>query len=85
MANESRSNIPMAPVKSSLVAAVGHDPDTNTLAVQFQGGNVYHYANVTPEQFEEFRSSPTPSGNTFIARSRTTTRTVQRSRRTQGG
>jgi hypothetical protein len=51
------NNIPMEPVKSSQIAAVGHDPDTNTLAVQFKSGGTYHYANVTPEQFDGLRGA----------------------------
>lgn len=46
-------------VVSSQVAAIGHDPATNTLAVRFPGyedrpGNLYHYANFNAEQFAEF-------------------------------
>jgi hypothetical protein len=47
-------------VTSSQIAAVGYDPETLTLGIQFtptkkqvaagQQGSVYHYAGVTPEQ-----------------------------------
>lgn len=35
-----------SPVKSSNVKSVGYDPDTKTLAVEFNGGGVYHYHDV---------------------------------------
>lgn len=39
--------IRLAAVKSSQIAAIGHDPGTNTLRVQFNGaGSTYDYANV---------------------------------------
>jgi KTSC domain len=40
----------MTSVKSSQIKAVGHDPKTKTLAVEFNGGGLYHYPNVTAEQ-----------------------------------
>lgn len=49
-------SIPLTPVESSQIHAIGHDAPTRTLAVQFNKGNdrapgpVYHYANVTPEK-----------------------------------
>jgi hypothetical protein len=52
--------ITMIKVKSSQIESVGHDAATNTLAIEFkpsagkENGSVYHYKNVTPEQFEEF-------------------------------
>ena len=52
--------IPMQPVKSSQIKAIGHCPETNTLAVRFHGrdeteeGSLYHYANVSAVQFDEF-------------------------------
>lgn len=51
-----RPSIALTPVKSSQVKAVGHDPATNTLAVQFAHGlgSIYHYPNVTAEQHAEF-------------------------------
>ena len=54
--------IALTPVQSSKVAAIGHDPVSNTLAVQFSArgdkpGSVYHYANFTAEDFEKFRTA----------------------------
>lgn len=52
-------NIDMQPVDSSQILAVGHDSETNTLAIQFKTykgapGSVYHYANFTADDFEAF-------------------------------
>lgn len=56
-------NIPLTAVNSSQIAAIGHDPETNTLAIQFKNWkgettSLYHYANVTPEDFEAFKGAP---------------------------
>jgi KTSC domain len=37
--------IERTPVKSSNISSIGHCPDTNTLAVEFKDGAVYHYHN----------------------------------------
>lgn len=39
----------MIPVESSNIDAVGHDPATQTLAIRFKSGLVYHYAGVSAE------------------------------------
>lgn len=53
---EKYTPIPMAPVTSNQVAAIGHDPATNTLAVTFTRGlgHVYHYPDVSAELHAEF-------------------------------
>jgi hypothetical protein len=53
---EEAARIPMAPVTSNQVAAVGHCPVTNTLAVKFTrgAGAIYHYPNVTEETHAKF-------------------------------
>lgn len=47
------STIPLTPVNSSQLAAVGYDPAGRTLAIQFKGkggaGSTYHYAEVPAE------------------------------------
>lgn len=54
-----RPAIALSPVQSSQVKAVGHDPATNTLAVQFMhgAGHIYHYPNVTAEAHKAFVES----------------------------
>lgn len=60
---KTRPVITMKAVVSSQIAAIGHDAETNTLAVQFPPtksqpeGSVYHYANFTAEQFAEFEAA----------------------------
>jgi hypothetical protein len=50
-----RPQIPLIPVKSQKVAAVGYDAETKTLAVTFPNGKaVYHYPGVSPEQHAAF-------------------------------
>lgn len=50
-------------VESSKIYAIGYDPQTQTLAIQFrnfktgEGGSIYHYANFTAEQFAEFKAA----------------------------
>jgi hypothetical protein len=47
--------IDLTPVQSSQIAALGHDPVTNTLRVQFQGsGSTYDYAGVSAETAADF-------------------------------
>lgn len=48
--------IPMNPVESNQVKAIGYDEATKTLAVTFTrgAGAIYHYPNVEPELYAEF-------------------------------
>ncbi len=57
----------IATPESSQIYAVAHQPDTMTMTIQFPkrdhgqiigGGSVYQYANVTPQQYEEFQAAP---------------------------
>lgn len=51
--------IPMTPVESNQVKAIGYYPATKTLAVTFTRGpgNIYHYPNVEPELHVNFMDS----------------------------
>lgn len=42
---------------SSNVAALGYDPGTQTLEVEFHGGRVYQYYNVPQGVFDAFRQA----------------------------
>ena len=49
----------MQPVESSQIAAIGHDAETNTLAVRFKNWkgvptSLYHYRNFNAEDFAAF-------------------------------
>lgn len=54
--------IAMTPVESSQIHSIGHDASTSTLAIRFKSkggpGSLYHYANVTAEQFDAFMCAP---------------------------
>ena len=43
--------IERVPVTSSTVASVGYDPDEQTMAVEFKGGDVYHYHDVDKDSY----------------------------------
>jgi hypothetical protein len=49
--------IALTPIKSSQIKGIGHDQETNTLAIQFNSGGIYHYEGVSEKQFDEFKSS----------------------------
>lgn len=55
-------DIPLQPVSSSQINAIGHDAETETLAVQFKNwkgelGSTYHYANFSAEDFAAFNGA----------------------------
>ena len=54
-----RPPIPLTPVKSNQVGAIGYDPLTKTLACQFVhvAGHVYHYPNVEPKVHADFMAA----------------------------
>lgn len=56
---EERPPIALKPVESSKIAAVGHDAETNTLAVQFKygAGAIYHYPDFSAAQHADFIAS----------------------------
>lgn len=54
--------ITMDAVESSQIEAVGYSGETQTLAIQFKSkggkpGSLYHYSNVTPEDFAAFAAA----------------------------
>jgi hypothetical protein len=59
------TTIEMRDVDSSQIHSIGHDPETNTLAIRFYSGwgdkkrvgSLYHYQNFTAEDFEAFKSA----------------------------
>lgn len=54
-----RPAIPLFPVESGQVGAIGYDEPSQTLAVQFKRGAraIYHYPGVTRETFEAFKGA----------------------------
>ena len=52
--------IPLNPVESHKIGAIGYDPETRTLAVIFaksKGDTVYHYSNFEPDEYKAFISA----------------------------
>ena len=49
----------MQSVKSSQVAAIGYDPATKTMAVEFKHGGTYHYKDVPQEVFSGVATAET--------------------------
>lgn len=57
--------IQLIDVDSSQIHSIGHDADTNTLAICFKrgsgaargAGSVYHYANFSVEEFQAFKDA----------------------------
>jgi len=47
----------MIPVTSSSIKAVGHDPETSKMRVQFHTGHTYEYEEVSEEQHADFISA----------------------------
>ena len=57
-------NITLTPVDCKHINAIGHDAETNTLAIQFKNWkgepvSIYHYANFPIDKFEEFKAAET--------------------------
>jgi outer membrane protein assembly factor BamE (lipoprotein component of BamABCDE complex) len=54
-------SIVMREVESSQIHAIGHDPASQTLAIQFKSkgepGSVYHYQNFPSDEFEKFSNA----------------------------
>ena len=52
------NSIALQPVQSSHIKSLGFDPRTNTMAVQFREGGIYHYHATPPQLYEEFLAAP---------------------------
>jgi len=56
-----RPAITMDSVQSSQIEKIGHDPETNTLSIQFKAkvgrGSIYHYQNFTQDEFAAFKNA----------------------------
>lgn len=50
--------IQMRSCASSQIDSYGYDADTATLAVKFNNGGTYHYADVPPDVFAEMEQAP---------------------------
>ena len=65
---EKHAPIPMVPVTSNQLKAVGYDAASKTLAVSFSrgAGAIYHYPNVEPKLHEDFMKAE--SAGTFFGK-----------------
>jgi hypothetical protein len=59
------TKIPVTPVKSSNIHAIGYDPETQTLAVHFKSGAIWHFAGVRPDLAAALRAAPS-KGKLFV-------------------
>lgn len=62
------NHIELTPVDSSQLKAAGHDPETNTLAIQFVGkpgedSPIYHYFNCTAKDYEALLAAESIGGH----------------------
>ena len=63
--NTNAKTIELQDVQSSQIHSIGHDPESNTLAIRFYRGwgrdqvpgPLYHYANVDADTFAAFRDA----------------------------
>ena len=51
------ASMKLIPVESSMIQAVGYDPDTQELEIVFNSGNVYRYVNVPQKEYEGLMSA----------------------------
>lgn len=59
--------IPLEPVQSSNIAAVGYDTPNRVLAVQFSNGTLYHFKEVPADVIEAMKGAE--SKGSFFAKS----------------
>ena len=52
----------MHPITSSQIREIGHDASTETLAVRFNTGALYHYAAFPAAKFAQFMESESKGG-----------------------
>lgn len=53
----------LTPVDSSNIAAIGHNPSTQTLRIKFKSGGMYDYPNVTVAQHQNFVTAESIGGH----------------------
>ncbi len=54
--------VPVKPVRSSQIEAIGYDEKREVLQVNFISGGIYQYKPVTPELYSEFRDAKSKGG-----------------------
>jgi hypothetical protein len=56
----------MQSVESSTIKALGYEPSSRTLAIEFTSGHVYHYSGISQHQFDALMAAPS-KGKHFTA------------------
>lgn len=57
MSLRKRPRVARWPVASSVIKAVGYDPDRHVLDVEFRAGHVYRYEDVEGAVFQDFMAA----------------------------
>jgi hypothetical protein len=50
----------LVPIQSTNLRAIGYEPDTMLMQIQFSNGSLYSYQNVEPETYQALVTSPDP-------------------------
>ena len=53
----------MRPVQSSNIDAVGYNPETREMRIQFKGGGKYAFHGISPEQHKALVNAPSVGGH----------------------
>lgn len=56
------ADIPLTPIKSSMIQAHGYDQASRTMRVQYANGAVHDYADVPFEKYHAFTGAQSPGG-----------------------
>ena len=52
------ATVALFPIESTQLALAGYNPEAQTLAISFKGGDrVYHYHGVSPDLYDEFQAA----------------------------
>lgn len=57
MSDKKHPEIPLKAVTSSQIEAIGYDAPTNTLAIKFKTGGLYHYADYPQKHWDQFSAA----------------------------
>jgi hypothetical protein len=52
--------VELVPVQSTNLSAIGYEPDTMLMQIQFKNGSLYAYQNVEPDTYQTLVTSPDP-------------------------
>lgn len=55
--------VPLIPVDSSNIEAVGYDPESQVMHVKFRSGDTYQYSGVPADEHQALMSAPSIGGH----------------------